>query len=369
MASSGNILEDQDNHSRDSGVSVIVPFLEREEGESGRKYNEEIAPRNAMAVEEIVSQGDVEEAIFIDGSNSNSEFSSLIEGIAAESENVRYLNESDEELREEFIESVGTDPVLMPDGKGSALYKASALANQDNIIAVDSDVTTTVNENVDESIETYVNQLGEKIRGKNRFVKGNIDRIQDYSYGEDSGKMYGGRVTRATKPLLKMFSDEVEGIDSFEYPLSGEFAIERDLMLDLDTWSGFGLEIGMLVQVAEEIPESDMADIDLGYHSHISHDDGTADQIAEDVFGAFKEGLRRYKDIDPVQMLEDDANVDGLSDNILPYLREVYENEIDDGKVSPGVYWTPERIATTFLYSGGSTEPIGLKNDHEIKVN
>jgi glucosyl-3-phosphoglycerate synthase len=72
----------------------------------------------------------------------------------------------------------------------------------------------------------------------------------------------GGRVTELmAKPLFNFFCPELTG---FVQPLAGEFAAYRDLLCGVPFLTGYGVELGILVDVLEEAGLGAMAQVDLG---------------------------------------------------------------------------------------------------------
>ena len=72
----------------------------------------------------------------------------------------------------------------------------------------------------------------------------------------------GGRVTELTaKPLFNLFFPLLSG---FAQPLAGEFAGRRDLLRSLPFFTGYGVEIGMMIDVFAEVGLDGMAQVDLG---------------------------------------------------------------------------------------------------------
>lgn len=78
----------------------------------------------------------------------------------------------------------------------------------------------------------------------------------------------GGRVTELTaRPLLNLFYRELVG---FEQPLAGEFAARRTLLERLPFMTGYGVEIGLLIDAyaAEGLEGLAQVDLDLRQNSH-----------------------------------------------------------------------------------------------------
>jgi glucosyl-3-phosphoglycerate synthase len=72
----------------------------------------------------------------------------------------------------------------------------------------------------------------------------------------------GGRVTELmAKPLFNFFCPELAG---FVQPLAGEFAAPRELLCRMPFLTGYGVELGLMVDVLSEIGLPRMAQVDLG---------------------------------------------------------------------------------------------------------
>ena len=84
-----------------------------------------------------------------------------------------------------------------------------------------------------------------------------------------------GRATRLfVGPLLSSLKDLIgkcsflEYLEAFKYPLSGEFAFNRDLAMNLRIPCDWGLEIGLLSEVYKNVRISRIAQVDLGIFDH-----------------------------------------------------------------------------------------------------
>ena len=106
-------------------------------------------------------------------------------------------------------------------------------------------------------------------------------------YSRINGKKLSGRVTRLfVTPLLRALKkvvgqmDYLEFMDSFRYPLSGEFSMSRDFVKILRIPSDWGLEVGMLSEVyrtlsANSVCQVDIADCYDHKHQDLSPDDAS----------------------------------------------------------------------------------------------
>ena len=93
-----------------------------------------------------------------------------------------------------------------------------------------------------------------------QFVKAAYRR--PFKQGEEQIPDGGGRVTELmAKPLLNLFYPELAG---FVQPLAGEFAARRDVLSHVPFFTGYGVEIGMLIDVLDRVGLESMAQVDLG---------------------------------------------------------------------------------------------------------
>lgn len=104
-------------------------------------------------------------------------------------------------------------------------------------------------------------------------------------YARVDGERIGGRVTRLfVTPLirtLKKVSEQQEFLDymdSFRYPLAGEFSLRSDAINDLRIPSDWGLEVGVLSEMKRNyannrLCQADIADIYDHKHQELSADD------------------------------------------------------------------------------------------------
>jgi glucosyl-3-phosphoglycerate synthase len=109
------------------------------------------------------------------------------------------------------------------------------------------------------------------------FCKGYYPRIAD--------DRFSGRVTRLfVTPLIRTLKkilgpmDYLEFMDSFRYPLSGEFSLRKDLLKTLRIPSDWGLEIGVLSEVYRNLSKHQVCQVDIAdqydhKHQNLSPED------------------------------------------------------------------------------------------------
>jgi len=139
-------------------------------------------------------------------------------------------------------------------GKGDAMWRGLSVARGDIVMFADADTA-------DFGEHFVYGTLGPLLADPGiRFCKAAYRR--PYAAGEKSVVDGGGRVTELmAKPLLNRFYPELTG---FVQPLAGEFAARRDLLVNLPFLTGYGVEIGLLIDVLAGVGLAAMAQVDLG---------------------------------------------------------------------------------------------------------
>ncbi len=115
----------------------------------------------------------------------------------------------------------------------------------------------------------------------------NYEFCKGYYARAASGKIHG-RVSRLlVTPLVRALkktlgnNDYLEYIDSFRYPLAGEFSFRADVINDIRIPSDWGLEIGVLSELNRNyannrLCQSDIADVYDHKHQDLSQEDASA---------------------------------------------------------------------------------------------
>lgn len=147
-------------------------------------------------------------------------------------------------------------------GKGEALWKSLAVTTGDLLVFVDADLR-----NFSSSFVTGL--LGPLLADPDiAYVKGCYDRPLMTGHGRVDGG--GGRVTElVARPLINLHWPRLAGVMQ---PLGGEYAGRRALLERLPFVTGYGVELGLLLDVVEEAGLDALAQVDLGdrVHSHQS---------------------------------------------------------------------------------------------------
>jgi len=137
-------------------------------------------------------------------------------------------------LHPEVLPEMGTYP-----GKGEALWKSLHVLRGDLIVWVDTDIRNI-------SPQFVYGLVGPLLQEPRiGYVKGYYQRpIQVGPRRYETG---GGRVTELTaRPLLNLCFPELSGVIQ---PLAGEYAGRRELLEQLPFFTGYGVEIGLLIDI------------------------------------------------------------------------------------------------------------------------
>lgn len=104
-----------------------------------------------------------------------------------------------------------------------------------------------------------------------------------YTRLSDAPRRMHGRVTRLfVMPLITSlmelfgYSDYLRYLNTYRYPLSGEFALTSDLALNTRIPADWGLEVGLLAEVYRNVAMKRIAQVDLGIFEHKHQSVGTS---------------------------------------------------------------------------------------------
>ena len=147
---------------------------------------------------------------------------------------------------------------ILPDygeghGKGEVLWKSLLETSGDVVLWCDSDLTGF----------------------HHRFVSGllgpllcesDVDFVKGFYRRPEAEGEGGGRVTElVARPLIALLFGELAGI---KQPLSGEYGGRRDLLERLPFVEGYGVEIGLLIDIARSVGTDGIVQVDLDVRHH-----------------------------------------------------------------------------------------------------
>lgn len=144
------------------------------------------------------------------------------------------------------------------DGKGDALWKGLAASSGDLVVFIDADLREF-------TADFVTGLLGPLLTDPTvSYVKGFYYRpLSHQAHTVPDG---GGRVTElVARPLLNLYWPALAG---FVQPLAGEYAGRRNVLEQVPFVTGYGTELGQLVDLLELIGLDAMAQVDLGHRCH-----------------------------------------------------------------------------------------------------
>jgi len=169
-------------------------------------------------------------------------------------------------------------------GKGEALWKSLFACEGDLVVWCDADIR-------DFGSHFVTGLLGPLLTTDAAFVKGFYDRRVD-------GPVGGGRVTElAARPIIAML---FPGLASVVQPLSGEYAGRRSVLEQVPFVNGYGVEMGLLIDLAELVGVEAMAQVDLGVRRHRHR---TLDELGPQSLAVLHTALQRAGVTDPADVV------------------------------------------------------------------
>ncbi len=139
-------------------------------------------------------------------------------------------------------------------GKGQAMWRAVHVTTGDLVAFCDADIRQ-----FDPGF--VLGLLGPLVtRDDVTFVKGYYDRPIEGRPGE------GGRVTELmARPLISVFFPDLA---VFSQPLAGECAARREVLEAIPFVGGYGVDLGLLIDISERFGIGGCAECDLGQRVH-----------------------------------------------------------------------------------------------------
>ncbi|MFZ1043686.1 MAG: glucosyl-3-phosphoglycerate synthase [Anaerolineales bacterium] len=138
-------------------------------------------------------------------------------------------------------------------GKGESLWKSLLVTRGDIIVWIDTDIVNIHPRFVYGIIGPLL--LNPQIQLVKAFYR------RPLKVGNKMQAGGGGRVTELTaRPLLNLFYPELSGVVQ---PLAGEYAGRREALERIPFFSGYGVEIGLLIDIYERCGLNAIAQVDL----------------------------------------------------------------------------------------------------------
>jgi glucosyl-3-phosphoglycerate synthase len=155
-------------------------------------------------------------------------------------------------------------------GKGEALWKSLFVLRGDLILWLDADI--------EEFHPRFVlGPLGPLLEEPTiSYVKSFYER--PIRVTEAPVPVGGGRVTElVARPLLNMFWPQ---LSQLVQPLAGEYAGRRSLLEQVPFFTGYGVEIGLIIDVAKRLGMEAIAQVDLDERRHRNREIGELSRMA-----------------------------------------------------------------------------------------
>jgi glucosyl-3-phosphoglycerate synthase len=164
-------------------------------------------------------------------------------------------------------------------GKGEAMWKSLAAVRGDVVVWLDADVT-------DFDPAFVAGLVGPLVEDPD---VGYVKAVYRRALGADGDG--GGRVTEiCARPLINLFYPELAG---FAQPLSGEAAGRRELLSAVPFFTGYAVELGLLIDLSRRVGLGALAQVDLGVRRHANQPTAALGAMASTITQAV---LRRLAD-------------------------------------------------------------------------
>ncbi|HYN63367.1 MAG TPA: glucosyl-3-phosphoglycerate synthase [Candidatus Limnocylindrales bacterium] len=171
-------------------------------------------------------------------------------------------------------------------GKGEALWKSLHVLDGDIVAWIDTDISNI-------QPRFVYGLIGPLLREPRiQYVKGFYQRpIRE---GDKLLSEGGGRVTELmARPLINLFFPELSGIIQ---PLSGEYAGRRSLLESVPFYTGYSVEIGLLIDILDAVGLSAIGQVDLERRIHRNQPLGNLSQMSYVILqGAIRKLEERHR--------------------------------------------------------------------------
>lgn len=205
---------------------------------------------------------------------------------------IAVIDSGSEDRTLEVASSFGADTYLSSDilpeqgvkrGKGENLWKAIHQLKGDIIVYVDADIKNIHHRFVYGLVGPLIH------RPEVSYVKAFYDR--PLAFSDSVRPSGGGRVTEIlTRPLFSLFFPELTAIIQ---PLSGEYAVRRDVLEQIPFPVGYGVETSHLIDVYTSCGLKAFAQTDLDQRVHRNQETRSLGKMSFGILQSFLNRLKR----------------------------------------------------------------------------
>ncbi|TMC06632.1 MAG: glucosyl-3-phosphoglycerate synthase [Chloroflexi bacterium] len=222
-------------------------------------------------------------------------------------------------------------------GKGEALWKSLHVMRGDIVVWCDTDISNIHPQFVYGTVGPLLTDP------RISYVKGFYRR--PLNFGGELQSAGGGRVTELTaRPLINLFYPMLSGLVQ---PLSGEYAGRRELLERLHFFTGYGVEMGHLIDIVENFGLNCIAQTDLGVRIHRNQELLDLSKMA---FAIMQVAVKRLGDRHRIHLLEEVNRSMKLihynSDRFFLDVREIEDWERPPISAIPAYLFERQREAT-----------------------
>ena len=199
-------------------------------------------------------------------------------------------------------------------GKGENLWKSLYILEGDIILWLDADI-----KNIHPKFAYGI--LGPLLEFDHIcYVKGFYER--PIKVGNKMRRSGGGRITEIlVRPLLSNFYPELSG---FLQPLSGEYAGRREILENIPFRVGYGVEVGLLIDIYERWGLFSLAQVDLDRRVHRNRNLNELSRMSFAILHTFFTRLQQQGIISVNKKIEDYFNLVKAKGEEIFLLREKF---------------------------------------------
>ena len=167
-------------------------------------------------------------------------------------------------------------------GKGAALWKSQFITKGDILLFIDSDILDFDKRFISGLLGPLL--IDEEVMFAKAFYK------RPFYIGSERYENFGGRVTEIlVRPFLSVMSPELAEVNQ---PLAGEYAIRRAVADQLSFWSGYGVEIGLLLDIFTTYGLQSIAQVDMEDRHHRNRN---VLELSKMAFGILQVMLKKFE--------------------------------------------------------------------------